>query len=702
MSRLQSRLALSFAACLLGASHALATDDDANDAQTAWVWYHDQTPSQITALIQQGYRVTNIEVDSASPALFTVAMVKNSGSYAKTFWWYYGQDSATIATELAQNSARLIDLEPYNLNGQVRFAAVMVKNTGADAKNWWWVASSNLNDVSTTLTQNGARLTKLDEVTIGANTYYAAIMIQNSGADAKSWWWYHGVDGSFVATQLGATGARLLDLARRSDGLFDVVLAQNDEGFHWWWYYGLDEAALNAEMAQTGSRALCVQKSNSFLGATYSAVLINDSNALTTTVGDILRTGTDGVSGLYLKEINGPVLASLEEQYVFEPASTLKTLVHAHAMKQVALGTVSLNQPILVDTGLTGSCPNGTQPVIESLQVVLTKMMQNSDNARTKAAVDFFGQANINATAVALGMTHSQINHVFGCGGPIPNQLTLVDGDALHEAVANGFLGAQKQTFHDIMLSSVPGYAGGLLGQVIDQEAAAIGVSNAMKAQFITLAEMAYKGGSYTIFPGPKEYRSVLSYVDLPFLAQFFGNTVVTHHQYVTGIFVHAASNGLTVDGVVNHAASELLRDEIHAALLTWKSNCVAFNASYGSGKAGTKGVPTLTSSQLPSLGATSSITLGNGKPGAAPLLFVGLNSSNQSFDGGKLLVQPQLILTLPVIPQNGTLSIAGTLPADPTLCGVTIYHQMMFADAGASGPYHTAQTAGLARTLGN
>ena len=32
--------------------------------------------------------------------------------------------------------------------------------------------------------------------------------------------------------------------------------------------------------------------------------------------------GADGVKGLYLKQVNGSVLANLEDSYVFEPASS--------------------------------------------------------------------------------------------------------------------------------------------------------------------------------------------------------------------------------------------------------------------------------------------------------------------------------------------------------------------------------------------
>ena len=49
---------------------------------------------------------------------------------------------------------------------------------------------------------------------------------------------------------------------------------------------------------------------------------------ITSRVGELLRNGTDGTKGLYLKEVGGPVLASLEENWVFEPASAMKAVHH--------------------------------------------------------------------------------------------------------------------------------------------------------------------------------------------------------------------------------------------------------------------------------------------------------------------------------------------------------------------------------------
>lgn len=126
-------------------------------------------------------------------------------------------------------------------------------------------------------------------------------------------------------------------------------------------------------------------------------------------------------------------------------------------------------------------------------------------------------------------------------------------------------------------------------------------------------------------------------------------------------------------------------------------------NTKYGLGKPGAFGVPQLEGVEAPTLGLASSIKLTSGRPGALPTLILGANPVSLPFDGGTILVNPQFILTLPTpIQSDGTLTLTGTLPGDPTLCGITLYHQVIYFDPAASGFYHTAQSNGLARTFGS
>ncbi len=127
-----------------------------------------------------------------------------------------------------------------------------------------------------------------------------------------------------------------------------------------------------------------------------------------------------------------------------------------------------------------------------------------------------------------------------------------------------------------------------------------------------------------------------------------------------------------------------------------------AHSATYGEGKPGTHGVPSLTSVGPPVLGQKSGLRLANALPGASPLLFTGLGAAKIPFDGGTLLVKNPLVTVLPAVPLSGEIEVPIAAPDDAALCGVTLRHQAMFLDPAASGFVGTAQTAGLARTFGS
>lgn len=125
--------------------------------------------------------------------------------------------------------------------------------------------------------------------------------------------------------------------------------------------------------------------------------------------------------------------------------------------------------------------------------------------------------------------------------------------------------------------------------------------------------------------------------------------------------------------------------------------------AIYGTGKAGSTGIPAFAASGLPAIPSTSMLLqITNAKPGAVPLLFLGFSAIALPFDKGTLLTNPVVFLTLPPINALGRLDLPTAFGEDPGLCSVSLYLQVMYVDPAAIGPYHTAQTNGLVLTFGS
>ena len=128
-----------------------------------------------------------------------------------------------------------------------------------------------------------------------------------------------------------------------------------------------------------------------------------------------------------------------------------------------------------------------------------------------------------------------------------------------------------------------------------------------------------------------------------------------------------------------------------------------AMSLPYGQGKAGTLGVPTLDSIAPPVLGQVTGIRMKGALPGAQAILFLGVAPLSVGFDGGKLLVDPTVMAFVPTpVAADGTLDLQALLPANPDLCGASLYYQLMFMDSGAGGFYHLAMTNGLNQVFGS
>lgn len=243
---------------------ACATDDAQNSTPTAW-WIHTGQSLQAIKATSDAKRARIVDIAVDNPNAFTVTYVLNSGPYAKSWWYYVGIDAAAVAANLRANNARLTALKAYDAGGgNLRFAVVMVANTGADAKRWWWYYGKTSDEVAALTKANNARLVTLQSYGSGAGKRYAVTMIANTGADAKGWWWYFNVTPKAIGDAINANRARLIGLTPAGGGNFNAVMESCQGGCPgWWWYYGvsakgvLDLAMDNGARASTTSSYAC-------------------------------------------------------------------------------------------------------------------------------------------------------------------------------------------------------------------------------------------------------------------------------------------------------------------------------------------------------------------------------------------------------------------------------------------------------------
>src|SRR5215207_889971 len=313
---------------------------------------------------------------------------------------------------------------------------------------------------------------------------------------------------------------------------------------------------------------------------------------------------TGGTKGAYLRRIGGNTIYSWNSGFQFEPASAIKILHAVHAERQIQLGNASVSTTVAVPTASTGSCPNEAPTINQTLEYSIERMMEDSSNAHTEAIKDEFGQAAINATASWLGAGSTVLQHRVGCGGPLPNKMTLSDAGKVYEEAftdTNVLSLERRQHLWDRMNRSTAK----LVDTANDEAQAHWGV--AAPAAFVSGLKAAYKPGRYTFCTNDdcsayNVYRALAGYVEIPAktaLLSLSGQTTLVpqvqlsddvelspqpaimatvKRRYVFGIFIHGAptdpddlfnseyTSGLAQDNTF----VALFRGEIKAALDTY------------------------------------------------------------------------------------------------------------------------------------
>jgi len=680
------------------AAPAFAQDDRERTEVIADHTIFNANASSVSFWTSNGFRLIDLEYvgTSSGQPLFDASFVQNIGNYQSGYWWYYGLTAATLSSTLSSNQARLVDLEPYQTSQGLRFACIMVPNTGSNGTAWWWYYGASISQLSAQINANNARIVDLQPYTYNGQTSYAAVMIHNTGANYRPWWWYVNVTPAQLNIYLASNNARIYDLEPRSNGNFDVVMTRQTPMPYWYYWYGLTQTQVTNNIETYGARPVDIEGYTVNGVRRYAVVAVNNSNALETEVGNAMRARTDGTIGFTLYEVGNPLwlrFAAINSSREFEPASTMKTLHHVHAMREVHLGGATLNTPLTVFQNYSppgSSCPVDVNPTTEPLGNVLYEMMVNSDNARTQAVTAHFGQSQINATAAVLGMTSTSLNHRLGC--PIaasnPNWTTLRDLTRLHDEVAKGFLGSQRSTFYSTMQNQLSDLG---LDTIMQTEGSSLGLPQHTINQFRSQCLLAHKGGSYNLQVSPLApfiyHRAEFAYLELPWVI----SGVHTSREFAFGAFVNAGSSASDANAAIwQEGLPRLLRGLIRSAMQSWVGSS-AGTTTIGSGC----GSPTYTHSVSapPQIGETVHYRGYNGLPNAIAVLAFGF--SNTSANGVPLPVALQSLGYEPgcmayndwAVPLGFTSNGAGytsyplAIPFNTNLVGYEFYSQWFTLD---------------------
>jgi hypothetical protein len=312
-----------------------------------------------------------------------------------------------------------------------------------------------------------------------------------------------------------------------------------------------------------------------------------------------------GTHGVYLKQTGGPVLAAVNDNFPYEPASSIKPLIALYALTQVEHGQAQLSEqiPMINNSGGPDDCPPSTFSGTETLGNALQQMLQVSDNNRTDELMRFFGVTNLNNFARSLGLTNTAFHtstsspgfNVIGClsygYNPLPgtvdgNTMSLQDVATLWRDIAR-LPAPYAATFYELAagrdMFNTQGYDfTGIwpsMTTIASQEAPA-GMSSAQVQAFTDHMTVSVKGGSYYITDCVSACKEATWWVfaGTATIPACHGNRL-EQTQYTWGYFVNdavepgnAPADNTVAGQAFSNASGQVLAAPIATGLANWAS----------------------------------------------------------------------------------------------------------------------------------
>lgn len=586
------------------------------DSLTGWGYLYGATTTQVNAQNGAGSRVINLERVGTTNTYDMVVVDNTSGPFAATGTVVvYNQTLTQLSNYLTNNNRRILDVEVDENAGAERFTAVTVPNSGATAApGWGWLIRVNAQQIADWLAQNpNLRLIDIERYTLGGTPFYTVVAIPNTGANFRPWNYALNRTASEITALLSAgSGSCIIDIELESPGTvltsprFNVIYVNSPPGAALWWYPSLTSDQVNDLVAQNGARLVTFHRWTTWTGATRWAVsMMDNSNAESRRLRGILANrNSGGVYGFKLKRVGGNVLAVLNEDYVFEPASTLKIAHAAALVRRASLGledyeeVQNYSNPCDSDACPTQHfCTTGPQ---RTLGYILERMLRVSDNTATRyirVLLDGGGSAfsGVNSFIASQGLSsNTVVNHDIGCFAPtngVPfNGLTARDAVLLYERISNGsiFNADWRDDLFDQRMNNWPRDRNSSLStyqqlrQILDEEMNATNLQPNEREDFLDAFRVAFKRGGYgwgtKTFPDAF-WRSTAGWAQFPHITVINNLRVTSQRQYAYVMYQDWASND---DGaiLVYRDVMELLRTPIRDALQSWDDACTSPTAA--------------------------------------------------------------------------------------------------------------------------
>lgn len=573
--KMNLRSTLAILACSIS---ALTWADRTSSEQVDQRYLSNATEESIKSTIDDGYRIIDIEISDSSPLRITASFVKNEGSYKKAWWWAANKPHEDVEELIKEKDARPIDIEITESGGKKRYSGTFIKNSGDDKVDWNAFEELSFEQLKQKVDDFDGRLIDLDVKSTKNGRRFSGVMIKNTGKFKKGSYYFSNKSISEVKALLSEKKMMLTDI-ERIDGDSYAGIMESNPGTPWWYFFGRTWEEIQQDRAQYNARFVDIERYEVNGKSRFDCIMVSNCNDLELRVGNMLRSGTDGVRGFYLRQLGGPTLAQLMPDYRFYPASSIKMLEHMYWSYQVDKKGLSQTTNIKIYTNHTNdSHPNSDKFTLQSLIQTQQNMMFASSNVDANALQDAAANGDgVKGRAAIMKFAKDilkldddiQLNHKLADGGISNDPHNMMtgreSGEMMERAVDGSVYSANGFTYlHDNMLNETnnSGLSSGLRG-VVNQEGQKLGLSNSEINDYWSRVRLMWKGGNN----GTAQITSV-AYAVLPFKS---GNRIGSRRYVMCAFVEQATANTFGTGGASGTLLPELLRDTVRESLKGWK-----------------------------------------------------------------------------------------------------------------------------------
>jgi hypothetical protein len=576
---------------------ALAQPDRVLDTPTGWEYYFGASSATQDARLAAGFRPFFME--RVGSDAYDAILVQNTGVYAVSGTdLTYGASPSSFSLTMSLSNRRPLELEAVGSSSGTHLVyAITVPNSGSTAApgHAYTITQASVNDLVNWANTQGVRPIDIDKNP--QTGLYSAAGVPNTGSNAQSWWWYFGVTEAQVVTFLTQNGARLIDVIVENGGTtgnptptFSVVMVGQNPGAG-----VIDLSATSADISNIVNynkmRLTIMERYTNSTGATRWAVAAVD-NAFPEErrIRDLLNSEMDGVKGFARRRVGGSYELTMNENFAFEPASSMKIVHAAYTMARIQADAYSLASQVYLQSRCTqdpypdqcpdqvGTCNAGNLDLGETLR----RMMQRSDNHATKTIELLHTRTTLNNWMAGLGFTTHHINHTLGClCGETRNSMSARHFCDFYDMIDRAVLfdTGHREALYDRMYrydgqtnyESAGGYIN--LNAIITQEAAATDLTAGEVQDFRDHFDMVLKAGGYGCGPPNEFHRGYAGWAGVPSRGAVNGVPIYGATDHTVAMFVNDSTDS-NDSYEVYRLTFELLREPIRDALESWDAGC--------------------------------------------------------------------------------------------------------------------------------